>query len=159
MVDATTSAGNGTESAKNHFSKAVEEAKAAAQALAEGLTTEAKVRSDEAKDKASAYAADAKVKAAGMADEGKARASQAIVGLSKMIDDNATLIEEKVGPKYGEYARSASKSIQDAGLRLDEKSLEELTEDAREFVRKSPGLAIGLAAATGFMLSRLFSSK
>ena len=39
---------------------------------------------------------------------------------------------------------------------LDEKSFEELGEDAKEFVRKSPGLAIGIAAVAGFLVSRLF---
>jgi ElaB/YqjD/DUF883 family membrane-anchored ribosome-binding protein len=159
MVDPVTSAGNGTESAKNHFSKAVEEAKAGAQAFAGGLSTECKTRGEDAKDKASAFAADAKVKAAGLAEEGKARASQAIVGLSKAIDDNAGLIDEKVGPRYGDYARTASKSLQDVGVKLDEKSLDELGDEAREFVRKSPGVAVGLAVATGFVLARLFRGK
>lgn len=170
MVDPTISAGNGTESAKNHFTKAVEEAKAGAQALAgeykdkfahakDEWSSEAKVKSEEAKDKASTFAADAKVKAAEYAVEGKAKASQAIVGVSKLIDDNAALIDDKVGAKYGDYARNASKSLNEAALKLDEKSLEDLGEDAREFVRKSPGLAVGIAVATGFVLSRLFKGK
>jgi ElaB/YqjD/DUF883 family membrane-anchored ribosome-binding protein len=170
MVDPILSTGNGTESAKNHFNKAVEEAKAGAQALAGEYkdkfsqakgewSSEAKVKSEEAKEKANTFAADAKVKAAGYAVEGKAKASQAIVGVSKLIDDNAGLIDEKVGAKYGDYARGASKSLTDVAAKLDEKSLEELGEDAREFVRKSPGLAIGIAAATGFVLARLFKGK
>jgi len=159
MVDPTISAGNGTESAKNHFGKAIDEAKAGAQALAGELSSECKTRGGEAKDKASAFAADAKVKAAGYAEDGKAKASQAIVGVSKLIDDNAALIDEKVGVKYGDYARSASKSLADAGAKLDEKSLDELGEDAKEFVRKSPGLAVGIAVATGFVLARLFKGK
>ncbi|KMS59491.1 hypothetical protein V474_09840 [Novosphingobium barchaimii LL02] len=170
MVDPTVTAGNGTESAKNHFTKAVEQAKAGAQALAgeykdkfsqtkDEWTSEAKVKSEEAKEKAGTFAADAKVKAAEYAVEGKAKASQAIVGLSKVIDDNSALIDEKVGAKYGDYARTASKSMQDAAARLDEKSLEDIGEEAREFVRKSPGLAIGIAAATGFVLARLFRGK
>jgi ElaB/YqjD/DUF883 family membrane-anchored ribosome-binding protein len=170
MVDPTLTAGNGTESAKNHFSKAVEEAKAGAQALAGEYkdkfsqakgewSAEAKVKSEEAKDKANTFAADAKVKAAEYAVEGKAKASQAIVGVSKLIDDNAALIDDKVGAKYGDYARSASKSLSDAAAKLDEKSLDDLGEDAREFVRKSPGLAVGIAVATGYVLARLFKGK
>jgi len=159
MVDPTTSTGNGTESAKNHFSKAVEQAKAGAQALAGELSAECKTRGGEAKDKASAFASDAKVKATGYAEEGKAKASQAIVGLSRVIDENASLIDEKVGPKYGDYARTASKSLADAGVKLDEKSLEDIGEDAKKFVRESPMLALGIAAASGYVLSRLFRSK
>ena len=32
----------------------------------------------------------------------------------------------------------------------------ELADDAKEFVRNSPGLAVGLAAAAGFLLARVF---
>lgn len=170
MVDPTAAPGNGTESAKNHFTKAMEEAKAGAQALAGECrekftqttgewTGEAKSRSEEAKDKASAFAADAKIKAAEYAVEGKAKTSQAIVGLSKLIDDNAGLIDDKVGAKYGDYARTASKSMQDAAAKLDEKSLEDIGEDAKEFVRKSPGMALGMAIAAGFLVGRLFKGK
>ena len=45
--------------------------------------------------------------------------------------------------------------MQDVAARLDAKELEELAEDAKEFVRKSPGLAVGLAAVAGFMLARM----
>lgn len=45
---------------------------------------------------------------------------------------------------------------QDAAAKLDAKELGELGEDAREFVRKSPGLAVGMAAVAGFMLARMF---
>lgn len=170
MVDPAAPTGNGTEAAKNHFTKAMEEAKAGAQALAGECrekftqatgewTGEAKSKSNEAKEKASAFASDAKVKASEYANEGKARTSQAIVGLSKVIDENAHLIDEKVGAKYGEYARTASKSMQDAASRLDEKSFEELGEDAKEFVRKSPGLAVGMAVAAGFLFGRMFKKS
>lgn len=170
MVDPTAPTGTGTDAAKNHFTKAVEEAKAGAQALAgdyrdkfsqakDEWSNEAKVKSEEAREKANTFAADAKVKAAEYAVEGKAKTSQAIVGLSKLIDDNAGLLDEKVGPKYGEYARGASQSLKDTATKLDEKSLEELSEDAREFVRQSPGLAIGLAAAAGYLIARVFRGK
>lgn len=170
MVDPNAPTGNGNENAKNHFAKAMEEAKAGAQAIAEEYkgklfqakdewTEEAKARSDEAREKATVYASDAKVKAADLAAEGKARTSQAIAGLSKVIDENVHLIDEKVGEKYGDYARTASKSMQDAASKLDEKSFEELGEDAKEFVRKSPGMAVGLAVAAGFLFGRLFKKS
>lgn len=170
MVDPTAPTGNGTENAKNHFAKAMEEARAGAQALADDClgkfghakgewSAEAKSRSDEAVEKASALASDAKVKAGEFANEGKARTSQAIAGLSKMIDENAHLIDEKVGAKYGDYARSASKSMQDAAARLEEKSFDELGEDAKEFVRKSPGLAVGMAVAAGYLIGRMFKKS
>ncbi|TCM21994.1 hypothetical protein EDF56_101671 [Novosphingobium sp. PhB165] len=177
MAEPTSGTGNGTENAKSHFSKAVEEARAGALALgkeaqtvAEGYlgklnqakgewSNEAKSRSEDAKTKASAFADDAKVKATDLANQSKAKTSQAMVGLSKLIDDNVSVIDEKAGPKYGDYARTASKSVADAAARLDEKTLDELGEDAREFVRKSPGMAIGVAVAAGFLFGRLFKKS
>ena len=79
--------------------------------------------------------------------------------LGRIVADNAPTLDEKLGNKYGDYARSASRSLQETAARLDNKSVEELGEDAREFVRKSPGTAVGLAALAGFFIARLFRSK
>ena len=46
--------------------------------------------------------------------------------------------------------------MQESAAKLDSKDLNELGDDAKEFVRKSPGLAIGIAAVAGFLLSRVF---
>lgn len=177
MVDPTATTGNEAANAKDHFAKAMDEAKAGAQALgkeartfAEGCrekvnhtrtewTSEAKARSEDVRTKANTYAADAKVKANELALDGKAKASQCMVSLSKLIDENASLVDEKAGIKYGDYARTASKTLQETATKLDEKSLEELGEDAKEFVRQSPGLAVGMAVAVGFLVGRMFKSK
>lgn len=153
----------GAQAARNHFSKAVEEALAGARALGEeaqsrageyrgklsekkdGLTGDAKARSDEYKEKAFGFAAD-----------GKTKASSALASLGQLITDNAGTLDEKVGVKYGDYARNAAKSVQDAAARLDEKSIDELGDDAAEFVRTSPALALGLAAAAGYLIGRAF---
>ncbi|MCJ2181832.1 hypothetical protein MTR62_03795 [Novosphingobium sp. 1949] len=173
MVDSTETTADdvkapGVDAAKSHFTKAMDEAKAGAQALADqclekfaqkksDLGEEAKERSGEARTKAEAFAADAKVKAGELALEGKAQTSKAIVRLSKVIDDNVAYIDDKAGAKYGDYVRTASKSMQDAAVRLDEKSFEELGEDARTMVRQNPLVAVGMAVATGYLLGRLFS--
>ena len=68
--------------------------------------------------------------------------------------DNAATIDEKFGSQYGDYARKASRSLHEASAKIDNKSVEEIGEDAREFVRKSPGLAVGLAAVAGFLIAR-----
>ena len=145
--------------AKERFARAIEEAKAGAQALGK----EAQERADLYRDKLSStsgeWSAQAKEKATVYANEGKAKASEAIAGLGKLVADNAELIDDKVGPKYGDYARSAAQSMQNAAARLDAKELDELAEDAKEFVRKSPGLAIGMAAVAGFMLARMFKGS
>ena len=70
--------------------------------------------------------------------------------------DNAATIDEKLGARYGDYARTAARTMQETAAKIEAKDLDELGEDAKQFVRKSPGMAIGIAALFGFMLSRLF---
>ncbi|MEB3415022.1 hypothetical protein VCJ71_02965 [Alteriqipengyuania sp. WL0013] len=142
--------------AKARFSKAIDEAKAGAAALRD----EAKVRAagyrEQGKSKSGDLSAEAKTKARGLAQDGKTAASDALSGLGRLVSENASVVDEKLGAKYGDYARSASRSLQETSAKLEQKELDELAEDAREFVRKSPGLAVGLAAFGGYMISRLF---
>lgn len=149
--------------AKGHFAKAVEEAKAGAQALgkeaqgrAEEYRDKLNQRTDELGAKGREKQGEAKDMAYDYAKQGKAKASETISELGKKVEENAALIDEKVGVQYGNYARSAAVTMQDAATRLEEKSLEELGTDAKEFVREKPALAVGIAAAAGFMLARLF---
>jgi ElaB/YqjD/DUF883 family membrane-anchored ribosome-binding protein len=145
--------------AKERFAKAIEEAKAGAQALGKEAQDRADLYRDKLTSQGGEWTAQAKEKATGYALEGKAKASEGIAALGKLVSDNAGLIDEKVGPKYGEYARSAAQSLQDVSARLDAKELDDLAEDAKEFVRNSPGLAIGMAAVGGFLLARLFKGS
>ena len=155
-----------TTEAKAKFAKAIEEAKAGATAL----TTEAKVKAEGYRDQLSAksgdltqdareLAAQAKDRAAELAVEGKAKASDAIATLGKIVGDNATTIDEKLGTRYGDYARTASRTMQESAAKLDSKDLNELGDDAKQFVRKSPGIAVGIAAAFGFLIARLFKGS
>lgn len=145
-----------TEEAKSRFNAALEEAKAGASVL----TKEAKVRAgqyrDDAKARGQDWSVEAKTKASELAVEGKHKASEALSGLSRVIDDNAATLDEKLGAKYGDYARSASQALQENARKLDEKSLEQLADDSREAIRKSPAAAVGLAALVGFLFARLF---
>lgn len=148
--------GGTNDAAKSHFNAAVEEAKAGAAALTAQAKDRATGYKDQAKDKSDQWTADAKVKAVELAQDGKVKASSALANLSKVAADNAEVIDQKLGVKYGDYARTASKSLQETAEKLDTKSLEELGEDAREAVRKSPAAAVGIAALAGFLISRLF---
>jgi ElaB/YqjD/DUF883 family membrane-anchored ribosome-binding protein len=49
--------------------------------------------------------------------------------------------------------------MQETAAKIEAKELSELGDDAKEFVKKSPGLAIGMAAVAGFLLSRLFKGS
>ena len=112
--------------------------------------------SDEARARSEDWASDARTRAGELAVEGKSKASEALSGLSRVIDENAGAIDERLGERYGEYARSASRALQENARKLDEKSFEELAEDSRAAIRKSPAMAVGLAALVGFMFARLF---
>lgn len=154
-----TETADGTTQAKEKFSKALEEAKAGVGALGKEAHDRAEQYRGQFEEKAKGWQDDAKVKAAELAAEGKSKASDAIAGLGKLVSDNATVLDEKLGAKYGDYARGAGRQMQEAAAKLDSKNIDEIGEEAKEFVRKSPGLAVGIAAAAGFMLSRIFSRK
>ena len=124
--------------AKSRFNAALEEARAGAAALGAEARDKVGGYRDQAKTRSGDWAGDAKTKAVGLARDGKTKASEALTGLSRVVEENAPTIDENLGAQYGDYART------------------ELGDDAREFVRKSPGTAVGLAALAGFLLARLF---
>jgi ElaB/YqjD/DUF883 family membrane-anchored ribosome-binding protein len=89
------------------------------------------------------------------ADGGKARASDTLDELSKVVADAADSIEERLGGDYANYARKAGDAISDFADSLRRKEVDEIYDDVRSAVRKSPMVAIGAAAAVGFTLVRL----
>lgn len=89
------------------------------------------------------------------ADDGKARATGALDHLAKMLSDAADQVDEKLGGQFGQYARSTADHVQGFSSSLNEKSIDEMLEMARDFVRKSPAAAIGIATALGFVVARL----
>ena len=148
--------------AKAKFSKAIEEARAGAQALTQEAQAKAGAYKEQLAARSGDWAADAKDlagqakdRASELANEGKAKTSDALSSLGKIVADNAGTIDEKLGARYGDYARTAARSMQETAAKIEAKDLNELGEDAKEFVRKSPGVAIGLAAVAGFLVARL----
>jgi hypothetical protein len=108
-----------------------------------------------AQAKANEWSAQAADHARDVAEQGKEKASGALGNVAKLIDDNASQIDDRLGSQYGDYARRASAFVNDAADGLREKDVEELLDDAREFVRRSPGVAMAAAAATGFLAARV----
>lgn len=125
-----------------------------------GTATSEKLRGAKqlVKDEAGKLTGQAGEKLRALADDGKARATGALDELAKTIEDTAATIDEKVGPQFGGYARSASGAVTNFADTLRDKEIDDLLDDARDFVRKSPGVAIGAAAAVGFVLARLVQS-
>ena len=90
-----------------------------------------------------------------LADTGKARASGALGEFATMLDDAATQVDEKLGAQFGGYARQASGAVRSFADGLDGKDVDDIVEDVRAFVQKSPAVAIGAAAALGFVVARV----
>jgi hypothetical protein len=89
------------------------------------------------------------------ADTGKTRATDMLEELSRVVADTADSIDERLGNNYGEYARRAADGVSGFAESLRGKDVDELYDDVRSAVRKSPGVAIGIAAVLGFTLVRL----
>ena len=110
------------------------------------------------KDGAASLKDQATGKARDYAVDGKNRAAGALDDFSKAVQDSAQAIDERLGAEYGEYARRAADAVSGFADTLRTKDVDELFEDARAIVRKSPVVAIGTAAAVGFALVRLVKS-
>ena len=90
-----------------------------------------------------------------VADDGKARATSALDDLSRAINEAGSQIDERLGGQYGDYARRAADAVTGLSDTIRDKDVDELWDDARNVVRKSPGIALGVAAVVGFTLARL----
>ena len=110
------------------------------------------------KEGASKYTAQATDKARTFAEDGKARAGTALDQIAQLLIDAAGQVDEKLGAQYGTYARSAADSVSGFADQVKAKDIDELVDDARELVRKSPAIAVGAAAAVGFVIARLVQS-
>ena len=97
-------------------------------------------------------------RARGLVTQGLERTSEALANVSRMIGDTAAGIDERLGEEYGDYARRAAGSIEQAANSLASKDPDELIEDTRNFVRNSPGVALAGAAVVGFVVARLLKT-
>ncbi|MBJ6123100.1 hypothetical protein [Sphingomonas mollis] len=93
-----------------------------------------------------------------LADDGKAKAGTALDQLSQLLIDAATQVDDKIGAQYGEYARSAAGQVSGFADTVRNKNIDDLIDDARNFVKASPAVAVGAAAALGFVVARLIQS-
>jgi len=91
----------------------------------------------------------------GFADDGKARATGWVEELGGVLDDAAKSVDERLGEDYGRYAHSAADAVSSFAGKVRDRSVDDIVGDARDFVRKSPMVAIGIAAVAGFALMRV----
>lgn len=107
------------------------------------------------REKLSSQAAD---KTRGLVGQGLERGAEALANVSKLVGDTADGLDERLGPEYGDYARRAASAIEETANSIASKDADELIDDTREFVRKSPGIALAGAAIVGFALARLIKA-
>ncbi|OYU33341.1 hypothetical protein [Novosphingobium sp. PASSN1] len=150
----------------SRFGKAIEDAKASAANLSgearertTALTETVTATASEYTEKAGEYAEQAKVVALDLARQGKGKATAALGALGETIESNAGVLDEKLGVQYGDYARGAAHTLQSTAASLEAKDIPEIGEEIVTFVKKSPVKALGIAAVTGFVLTRLLRRK
>ncbi len=77
-------------------------------------------------------------RARGFVGEGLKSGSTALGSIAGIIEDTVEQIGERLGPQYGDYAKTASQTIQRYASNLEGKDPDELVDDARALIRKSP---------------------
>lgn len=97
-------------------------------------------------------------KARGLVGQGLERSAEALSSVSRLIGDTANGLDERLGPDYGNYARRAAGAIESTANNLASKNPDELIDDTRDFVRRSPAVALAGAAIVGFAVARLVKS-
>ncbi|MEZ0242027.1 MAG: hypothetical protein ACAH11_01535 [Sphingomonas sp.] len=126
---------------------------------AEDVAAEAKKSAaDTIREEAGKLGSQAADRARAFAGEGKDRATGALDEVAKMLHSAAGDVDERLGADYGRYARSAAEGVSGFAESLRGKEIDDLIGDATAFVKKSPVIAIGAAAAVGFVLARLIKS-
>lgn len=113
---------------------------------------------DDARSQVSDFRDQAATAARNAATTGKDKAAEALGAVSEFAEDVARTIDDKVGGGYGDYARRTGQSVTGFADRLRASDVDDLVEDTKQFVRKSPAIAIGVAAAFGFLLTRLIKA-
>ena len=93
-----------------------------------------------------------------VADEGKQQITNSLDGLVDAAREIANRIGDKGGP-LGGYAITAADTLEHWASTVKDKSVEDLLDDGREFIRQQPGVAVGIAVAAGFVLTRLLKAS
>lgn len=130
------------------FDKQDDGANAAASGIIGTVKEQISTLKGQATDKARTYA-----------DDGKGKATDLLKTLADIVSDASGSVEDKLGGQYAGFGHKASDSIQSLASTLDGKSVDDIVQDARAFVQKSPVVAIGIAALIGFAVARVVRSS
>lgn len=94
-----------------------------------------------------------------MADDGKRQATDFLTTIAGIIQEAAGSVEERLGSQYSGFGNRAADSVNSLASTLNDRSVDDLFDDARAFVRKSPAVAVGIAAVVGFAVARVVRSS
>jgi ElaB/YqjD/DUF883 family membrane-anchored ribosome-binding protein len=123
------------------------------------IKAEASRKAQQLRQEASTLAGTAGNRARDAANRGKDKAVETVGTIAKMLEDSAATVDTKFGKQYGDYARSAASTVAGLATSLDQKELDELAQQTRDFVKKSPAVAVGAAAVIGFVLARMLKGS
>lgn len=90
----------------------------------------------------------------GVADQGKEHVASSLDGLVTAAREIANKLQDGSFGPIGGYATSAADTLEGWTQAVRDKSIDDLIDDGRELVRTQPAIAIGLAVAAGFALTR-----
>lgn len=90
--------------------------------------------------------------------EGKAQVSTSLNGVADAVRDIATKLEGNGAGPVAKYMHDAADAVAGWAYSVDNTSVEALIDDAKNLVRTSPALAVGLAVVAGFAVSRVARS-
>ena len=110
------------------------------------------------RDKASGLREQATEKLRGFADEGKDQVAATLDGLVHAAREIADKLQDGSFGPIGGYAMTAADTLEGWTDSIKNRSIEDLIDDGRELVRKSPAVAVGAAVAAGFVLSRVLKA-
>ncbi|MGL4543782.1 MAG: hypothetical protein ACRCUI_14860 [Polymorphobacter sp.] len=88
--------------------------------------------------------------------DNKVRANALIDGAAQAAAEFAERLD--ADSPVARFARDAADALTGWSDTLRTKSVDDLVDDSRATIRRSPGLAVGLAVATGFVLSRFLKA-
>jgi ElaB/YqjD/DUF883 family membrane-anchored ribosome-binding protein len=107
------------------------------------------------RDQVSSLRGQAGEKLRSVADDGKTKATSLLDDIAGIIEEAARSIDQRFGEDYGGYAQRASDAVSGFAGRVREKSVDDIIDDTRDIVRRSPAIAVAAAAVVGFALMRV----
>lgn len=93
-----------------------------------------------------------------LVDDSKNQVTGSLDGVVEAAREIAAKLGDGSYGPIGGYATAAADALEDWAQSVKDKSVDELIDDGRDFVRQQPQIAVGVAVVVGFALSRLLKA-